>query len=169
MAGEQALPSTRGARAPTGSEARRALVAATLARVRTVIPLQFLKTPGDIQYHTKILHNVLLNNMWLHDTLRGDAAGGSAPVASLPLAPDARERARISTGALELVQRTAAITGLARAFANRASLRSMSGKSASRLCNPLAAFFGAPGGERRKPRVELGDTSWRKFQPRTLV
>ena len=107
--------------------------------------MQFLKTSGNIHCHKKILHNTLLNNMWLHATLREGPGGGGTrgDPASLPNSP---ERARIATGAVEFIQRMGAISGLARGLAGRASLRSKSGSSASRLHNPLVAYFGAPGG-----------------------
>ena len=75
--------------------------------------MQFLKTPGNIHCHKKILHNTLLNNMWLHATLREGPGGGGTrgDPASLPNSP---ERVRIATGAVEFIQRMGAISGLAR-------------------------------------------------------
>ena len=111
--------------------------------------MEFLKTPDNIHRHRTVLHKTLLNNVWLHDMLGGDgtgAAGAHGTLAALP--PDTLGRAPIATGALELMQRTAAISGLTRSFAGRASLRSSGGSSGavSRLHNPITAYCGAPGG-----------------------
>ena len=121
-------------------------MAAVLAKVRAVVPPQFLKTSDDIHCHRKILHHVLLNNLQIHDALSGGAGDPSAPP------PTASDRASTATEAVRLLQRTAAISGLARAFTRRASLRSQNGGSGaiSRLYNPLAAYFGAPGSKWRK-------------------
>lgn len=77
--------------------------------------------------------------------------GGGAVVAARSggavLPRDMLDRAQIATGAVEQLQRTAAVSGLARSFTDRASLRSSGGSSdVSRLRNPLTAYFGAPGG-----------------------
>ena len=118
--------------------------------------MEFLKTPDNIHRHRAVLHNTLLNNVWLHDMLGGDvttttknACLTKAPGAlGTALPPDTLDRALIATGAVELMQRTAAISGLTRSFAGRASLRSSGGSSGavSRLHNPITAFCGAPGG-----------------------
>lgn len=132
------------------SSARPSPVAAVLAKVREVVPPQFLKACDSIHRHKNILHNVLLNNLPLHESLSGAAAGDAA---SDP-PPTAIDRART---AVRLMQRTAAISGLSRAFVGRASLRSRNGRSGAvnRLANPLAAFFGAPGCERHEGPVDL--------------
>ena len=109
--------------------------------------MEFLKTPDNIHRHRTVLHKTLLNNVWLRDMLGGD--GTEAPGArGTALPPDTLGRALIATGAVELMQRTAAISGLTRSFAGRASLRSSGGSSGavSRLHNPITAYCGAPGG-----------------------
>lgn len=123
--------------------------AAFLAKVRAVVPAKFLKTADNIHCHKKLLSNTLLNNLCLHDMLsRGlEAADSTVGIyGSPPLF--ALDRIRNANGAVQLMQRTAAMNGLAQAFTRRASLRTKSGSSGavSRLCNPLVAFSGAPGG-----------------------
>lgn len=123
-------------------------VAAVLAKVRAAVPAKFLKMSGNIHLHKKVLHNALLNNLRMHDMLGGDISDDGVG-ADGQVQPPARDRAQIATRAVQLLQRTEAIAGLTRAFADRASLRSDSGSigAVSRLCNPLAAYFGAPGGK----------------------
>lgn len=126
-------------------------VAAVLAKVRRVVPAQFLKTADNFRGHKKLLHNPLLNNLLLHDMLGGgmadDAMLQAGCLASSP--PASLDRVQNATRAVQLMQRTAAMSGLARAFSRRASLNSKSGCSGAvnRLHNPLAALAGAPGGE----------------------
>lgn len=129
------------------ARARSSLAAAILGTVRAIVPTEFLKTPDNIHRHRKVLHHPLLNNVWLKDMLGGGAVvAAGADGTALP--PDTLDRALIATGAVEQLQRTAAISGLARSFADRASLRSSGGSdgAVSRLRNPITAYCGAPGG-----------------------
>jgi len=121
--------------------------AAILGTVRAIVPMEFLKTPDNIHRHRAVLHQTLLNNVWLHDMLGGDVTKAAGALGTA-LPQDTLGRALVATGAVELMQCTAAISGLTRSFAGRAFLRSSGGSSGavSRLHNPITAYCGAPGG-----------------------
>ena len=138
------------------STAQPSPVSAVLAKVRAVVPPQFLKASDCIHRHKNILHNVLLNNLPLHESLSGGAGDGASD-----LPPTAIDRARTAAEAVRLMQRTAAMSGLSRAFVGRASLRSRNGRSGAvnRLANPLAAYFGAPGCERHEGPIARSNKS----------
>jgi len=118
--------------------------AAILGTVRAIVPMEFLKTPDNIHRHRAVLHKTLLNNVWLHDMLGGDGTEAAGALGTA-LPPDTLG---IATRAVELMQRTAAMSGLTHSFAGRASLRSSGGSigTFSRLHNPITAYCGAPGG-----------------------
>lgn len=111
--------------------------AEVLAKVRAIVPARFLKTPESIHHHTAEI---------LRYSATGYAAAGSCGRTIPP--PNEPGRTRDVPGAVTLMQRTAAVSGLASAFADRAALRSQGGPggAVARLHNPLAVFGGAPGG-----------------------